>query len=89
MRLKKVEAGSQAAKRWAFYLERYHYLGFRVVGENLGYLATDGQGRDVGCLLFGAAARRRGGAPHVIGGWAGVHRIGSSISGEWPTTPGF
>ena len=58
VRLEPVEAGSPAAKRWAFYLERYHYLGFRVVGENLGYLATDGQGRDVGCLLFGAAAWR-------------------------------
>ena len=58
VRLEQVEAGSPAAKRWAFYLERYHYLGFRVVGENLGYLATDGQGRDVGCLLFGAAAWR-------------------------------
>ncbi len=51
-----VEAGSPAAKRWGFYLERYHNLGLRVVGENLGYLATDRQRRDVGCLLFGAAA---------------------------------
>lgn len=56
VRLEAVEAGSPAAKRWGFYLERYHYLGLRVVGENLGYLATDRQGRDVGCLLFGAAA---------------------------------
>lgn len=51
-----LEAGSPAAKRWRFYLDRYHYLGLRVVGENLGYLAKDRQGRDVGCLLFGAAA---------------------------------
>jgi hypothetical protein len=50
-----VEAGSPSVKRWRFYLDRYHYLGCRVVGENLGYLATDRQGRDVGCLLFGAA----------------------------------
>ena len=56
VRLEAVEAGSPAAKRWGFYLERYHYLGLRVVGENLGYLATDRQRRDVGCLLFGAAA---------------------------------
>ena len=58
VRLEKVDPGSRAAKRWAFYLERYHYLGFRVVGENMGYLARDRQERDVGCLLFGAAAWR-------------------------------
>ena len=56
--LEKVQAGSAAAKRWAFYLERYHYLGFRVVGENVGYLAHDKEGQDLGCLLFGAAAWR-------------------------------
>ena len=54
--VERVEAGSPAAKRWRYYLDRYHYLGLRVVGENLGYLAMDRQGRDVGCLLFGAAA---------------------------------
>ena len=58
VRLEKIQAGSLAAKRWAYYLERYHYLGFRIVGENMGYLACDRQERDVGCLLFGAAAWR-------------------------------
>ena len=58
VRLEKIQAGSPAAKRWVHYLDRYHYLGFRVVGENLGYLATDRQEREVGCLLFGAAAWR-------------------------------
>jgi len=58
VRVERVEAGSPAAKRWRFYLDRYHYLGCRVVGENQGYLAADRQGRDVGCLLFGAAAWR-------------------------------
>jgi hypothetical protein len=58
VRLEKIQAGSPAAKRWAYYLDRYHYLGFRVVGENVGYLACDRQERDVGCLLFGAAAWR-------------------------------
>ena len=58
VRVERIEAGSPAAKRWRFYLERYHYLGLRVVGENQGYLAADRQGRDVGCLLFGAAAWR-------------------------------
>lgn len=53
-----VKAGSDPARRWAFYLHRYHYLGLRVVGENLGYLASDAAGREVACLLFGAAAWR-------------------------------
>jgi len=51
-----VVPGTDAARRWAFYLERYHYLGLRRVGENVGYLVSDRQGRDVACLLFGAAA---------------------------------
>ena len=57
-RLEKIPAGSPAAKRWAYYLDRDHYLGFRVVGENGGYLACDRPERDGGCLLFGAAAWR-------------------------------
>ncbi len=56
--LEPVRPGSPAAQRWAFYLEHYHYLGLRVVGENLGYLAIDAQGRDLACLLFGAPAWR-------------------------------
>ncbi len=53
-----VEAGTASHRRWSFYLSRYHYLGLRVVGENLGYLVRDREGRDVACLLFGAAAWR-------------------------------
>jgi hypothetical protein len=51
-----VKSGTEEWKRWAFYLEKYHYLGLRVVGENLGYLIRDRQGEDLACLLFGAAA---------------------------------
>jgi hypothetical protein len=51
-----VRAGTPEWKRWAFYLHRFHYLGFRMVGENMGYLVEDAHHRDVGCLLFGAAA---------------------------------
>jgi hypothetical protein len=53
-----VVAGRATAQRWAFYLDRYHYLGFRVVGENMGYLVSDIRGRELGCLLFGAPAWR-------------------------------
>jgi Druantia protein DruA len=51
-----VQAGTAEWKRWSFYLHRFHYLGFRMVGENMGYLIEDAQHRDVACLLFGAAA---------------------------------
>ena len=53
-----VNAGTPAARRWAFYLDQYHYLGLHVVGENIGYLAVDAHGRDVAALLFGAPAWR-------------------------------
>lgn len=45
------------AMRFNAYLARYHYLPYRsAVGENLGYLVQDRQGRDLACALFGAAA---------------------------------
>jgi hypothetical protein len=74
VRLEKIQAGSLAAKRWAYYLERYHYLGFRVVGENLGYLARDRQERDLGCLLFGAAAWRCAPRERRLG-WSSQERL--------------
>ena len=73
VRLEQIQAGSPAAKRWAYYLERYHYLGFRVVGENVGYLASDRQERDVGCLLFGAAAWRCASRDRRLG-WSSQER---------------
>jgi len=51
-----VQSGTAQWRRWAFYLDRYHYLRLRVVGENIGYLIEDRHHRDVACLLFGAAA---------------------------------
>ena len=68
-----VEPGSAAAERWAFYLERFHYLGLRVVGENLGYLARDTQGREVAALLFGAPAWRCAARDRVLG-WTDEER---------------
>lgn len=56
--LEVVSPGTDAFQRWAFYLDRYHYLGWRVVGENLGYLVRDRSGHDLACLLFGAPAWR-------------------------------
>jgi hypothetical protein len=43
--------------RFHRYLSQHHYLGHRgPVGENLGYLIRSGEGVDLACLLFGAAA---------------------------------
>lgn len=45
------------ASRFNAYLARYHYLPYRsTVGENLAYLVADRQGRELACVLFGAAA---------------------------------
>jgi hypothetical protein len=56
LRVGRIQSGTAAGKRWAFYLQTYHYLGLRVVGENIGYLIEDRHGQDLACLLFGAAA---------------------------------
>lgn len=53
-----THAGSAQAKCWAYLINRYHYLGLHVVGENLGYLAYDRNGDEVAGLLFGAPAWR-------------------------------
>jgi hypothetical protein len=53
------EVSAQATERaWVrAMLGRFHYLGFGgAVGENLQYVARDGQGRPLACLVFGAAA---------------------------------
>jgi hypothetical protein len=58
VRLEVIQAGTAQARRWAYLINRYHYLGLHVVGENLGYLACDRSGDEVACLLFGAPAWR-------------------------------
>ena len=58
IQLRTVEPRGAEADRWASYLTYQHYLGLRVVGENLRYLASDRFGRDLGALLFGAPAWR-------------------------------
>ena len=59
--------GSAQASRFEAYLGHYHYLGLRVVGENLRYLILDRQGRDLACLLFGAAAWRAAARDNFLG----------------------
>jgi hypothetical protein len=78
-----VKAGSDQARRVAFYLDRYHYLGWHVVGQNIGYLARDGSGRDLAVLLFGAAVWRCAARDRHLN-WSeserlsGLHRIANN-----------
>ncbi len=52
-----VSGSSDLEHRFHHYLVQHHYLGFnRTVGENLKYLIQDRHGRDLACVLFGAAA---------------------------------
>jgi hypothetical protein len=60
-------AGAPEAKRFDAYVQRYHYLGLRVVGQNLKYLVRDRHGRELACLLFGAAAWRARARDEFIG----------------------
>jgi len=52
-----IRPGTEASSRFRAYLSIYHYLGYSgPVGQNLGYLVCDREGRDLACVLFGAAA---------------------------------
>jgi hypothetical protein len=72
--------GGEESTRFDQYLARYHYLGFRLVGENMKYLVRDQDGRDLACLLFGAAAWQVGARDQFLG-WdqsqraAGLHYL--------------
>jgi hypothetical protein len=72
--------GSPEARRFAAYLRSYHYLGLRLVGENMQYLVRDQLGRDLACLLFGAPAWRTSARDQFLG-WdqnqraAGLHHL--------------
>ena len=89
--------GSVEAGRWAAYLGTCHYLGLRVVGENIQYLVRDRQGRDLACLLFGAAAWRAGSRDEFLG-WAehqkavGLHAVANNtrfLVLPWVKVPGL
>ena len=55
-------------------LHQYHYLGYTgPVGQNVKYLVRDRQGRDLACLLFGAAAWKTRGRDAFIG-WTAAQR---------------
>jgi hypothetical protein len=66
-------AGSLEEGRMHEHLRRHHYLGLRVVGENLKYLVQTRDGQDVACLLFGAAAWQSAARDKFIG-WTAAQR---------------
>jgi hypothetical protein len=70
LQIEVIQPASKAAGPWGFFISRYHYLGLHVVGENMGYLIKDREGRELSCLLFGAAAWRCAARDQWIG-WSG------------------
>jgi hypothetical protein len=67
------KAGQEVSHRFDAYVHSYHYLGLRVIGENLKYLIRDCQGRDLACLLYGAAAWQVSARDQFLG-WNEVQR---------------
>jgi hypothetical protein len=86
IRMEAVAPGTTSARRWAWYLAAHHYLGWHVIGENLGYLATDVQGRDLACLLFGAPAWRCAPRDRALG-WSAAER--RARLGRWANNTRF
>ena len=57
LRIEIVPPGHPDRLIFSRYLSQHHYLGYRgPVGETLAYLVRDCRGRELACVLFGAAA---------------------------------
>ena len=66
--LELLHARHSAYPTFSRYLAHHHYLGYPgPVGEHLAYLARDRHGRDLACLLFGAAAWKTAPRDQFIG----------------------
>ena len=72
-----IQELGQQPEAWPVFdslLHQYHYLGYTsAVGQNVKYLVRDRQGRDLACLLFGAAAWKTQGRDAFIG-WTAAQR---------------
>jgi hypothetical protein len=74
--LEVIAAEARTAQAHAFicHLARHHYLGFEgAAGQNLRYLVRDCYGRDLACVLFGAAAWKAKARDSFIG-WSAQQR---------------
>jgi hypothetical protein len=69
-----VEARTTQAHAFICHLAQHHYLGFEgAAGQNLRYLVRDCYGRDLACVLFGAAAWKAKARDSFIG-WSAQQR---------------
>lgn len=57
LRLEMLEAGTEDSSRFRLWIERHHYLGYRVpVGANLRYLVRSTGGQALACVLWTSPA---------------------------------
>jgi Domain of unknown function (DUF4338) len=72
-----IQELSRQPEAWPVFdslLHQYHYLGYTsAVGQNVKYLVRDRQGRDLACVLFGAAAWQTQARDAFIG-WTAAQR---------------
>lgn len=74
LQIQELSRPSEARPLFDWLLHQYHYLGYTsAVGQNVQYLVRDRQGRDLACLLFGAAAWKTQ-ARDVFIGWTAAQR---------------
>ncbi len=72
--VQEISADAAQRRRFAAALAGFHYLGYRgTVGENIQYAVTDGTGRLLACLLFGAPAWKCRARDEFIG-WSAEQR---------------
>jgi hypothetical protein len=65
---------TRSRRRVGQLLAQYHYRGFNgAVGENVQYLATDAQGRELAVMVFGAAAWKVAARDQFVG-WSAQQR---------------
>jgi hypothetical protein len=74
LQIQELSQHPQGRPLFDWLLHQYHYLGYTsAVGQNVQYLVRDRQGRDLACLLFGAAAWKTQGRDAFIG-WTAAQR---------------
>jgi hypothetical protein len=74
LQVQEISSNAAERQRFAAALAEFHYLGYRgTVGENAQYTVTDGTGRLLACLLFGAPAWKCRARDEFIG-WNTVQR---------------
>ncbi len=74
LQIQELSGQPEARPLFDWLLHQYHYLGYTsAVGQNVQYLVRDRQGRDLACLLFGAAAWKTQ-ARDVFIGWTAAQR---------------